>query len=94
MRFKKSDFMIEDYVRAHDEFLGYGVAQILNGLDKTECSELVINSNSGTTQTIFLDYIKTIKIYNNFVIFIGLMGNHDFLNLNNVLSISIVKQEV
>ena len=51
--------MIEDYVRAHDEFLGYGVAQILNGLDKT-----------------------------------GLMGNHDFLNLNNVLSISIVKHEV
>ena len=78
--------MIEDYT--------FGNTEILKGLDKKECSELVINSNSGTTQTIFLDYIKTIKIYNNFVIFIGLMGNHDFLNLNNVLSISIVKQEV
>lgn len=86
--------MIEDYTFGNTEVLGFGVSEILKGLDKKECSELVINSNSGTTQTIFLDYIKTIKIYNNFVIFIGLMGNHDFLNLNNVLSISIVKQEV
>ena len=82
--------MIENYTFGDTKLLGNGVSEILNDLDKTDCLELVINSNSGTIQSIFLDSIKTIKIYKNYVIFIGLNENRDFLNLNNVLSISVV----
>ena len=37
--------MIEDYTFGNTEVLGFGVSEILKGLDKKECSELVINSN-------------------------------------------------
>ena len=60
---------------------------VLNG------KEIIINSNSGTTQTVFLDAIEKVVIYNQSMIFYGIAEADDFLNLNNVLSLSIVGEE-
>ena len=71
---------------------GYGLYEVLSVVDNLDEHdvELIINSNSGVTQTIFLNAIKTIQIYDNFAIFVGLNGIRDFLNLNNVLSMSLM----
>lgn len=72
--------------------LGYGLYEILNGDDNTVENterELVINSNSGACQTVFLNLIETIVIYNKIAIFEGYNGIKDLLNLENVLSMTV-----
>lgn len=82
--------MIRNYTYGNTELLGHGLYELLQNLDNLNGLELLITSNSGITETIFLDSIKTMKIYKNYVVIFGLNENRVFLNLNNVLSVSIV----
>lgn len=76
--------------------LGCGLDQILRKSDSLYVNggELVINSNSGVTQNIFLGTMEKIKISDNYAIFYGLSGVRDFLNLENVLSISLMENDL
>ena len=70
--------------------LGMSLWRLLRGYDDLTDKELVINSNSSNKQTIFLDCIKKIEVHDESVLFYGKYKINDFLNLKNVLSISIV----
>ena len=70
--------------------LGESLSYLLRCCGDLSFKEMVINSNSGNTQKIFLDAINKIDIDNETVLFYGATGICDFLNLNNVLSISII----
>ena len=73
--------------------LGYGFDRVMDrgmGLDDSTSAELIVNTTAGFNQVIFLDEIETIKIYNKYVIFVCFNEeNRIFLNLENVLSISL-----
>lgn len=70
--------------------IGMTLWHLLRGYEDLTDKELVINSNSDKQQDIFLGCIKRIEIYDESVIFYGESEINDFLNLKNVLSISIV----
>ena len=69
---------------------GLALCRLLSNYEDLDDKELLINSNSGNTQTIFLDCIEKMEIYDESVLFHGKNRINDFLNLKNVLSISIV----
>ena len=69
---------------------GVALCRLLSSFEDLDDKEFVINSNSSNTQTIFLDCIEKMEIYDESVLFHGKNGINDFLNLNNVLSISVI----
>ena len=91
------DNMVKIINHSGGSTLGCGLDQILSksdGLFYVNGGELVINSNSGVTQNIFLGTMEKIKICDNYAIFYGLSGVRDFLNLENVLSISLMENDL
>ena len=88
------DNMVKIINHSGGSTLGCGLDQILRKSDSlfyVNGGELIINSNSGVTQNIFLGTIEKIQICDNYAIFYGLSGVRDFLNLENVLSISLME---
>ena len=73
-----------------EKTLGDSLSYLFRNTKILDDKEVVINSNSGNTQTIFLNSIEKIVLGNETVLFYGENGVNDFLNLNNVLSVSIV----
>ena len=90
------DNMVKIINHSGGSTLGCGLDQILRKSDSLYVNggELVINSNSGVTQNIFLGTIEKIQICDNYAIFYGLSGVRDFLNLENVLSISLMENSL
>lgn len=90
------DNMVKIINHSGGSTLGCGLDQILRKSDSLYVNggELVINSNSGVTQNIFLGTMEKIKISDNYAIFYGLSGVRDFLNLENVLSISLMENDL
>lgn len=82
--------MIEIVDDSDSKTLGESVAFLLEKFEDLDSKELVINSNSGHTQNIFLECMERLVVDDENIIFYGKTGNCDFLNLNNVLSISVV----
>ena len=76
-----------------DNTLGKNLNNLFEKNNPLTDKELVINSNSHNPQRIFLDSIDEIIIHDDSVIFNGDNGVKDFLNLNNVMSISIVDDD-
>ena len=70
--------------------LGHGFRLMLDEMDNLDELQLVIISNSKANEIICLDSVKFIRIYNDCAIFVNRSGIHEFLNLKNVLSMSLV----
>ena len=76
-----------------DNTLGKNLHNLFEKYNPLTDKELIINPNSRNQKRIFLDSIDEIIIHDESVIFNGINGVKDFLNLNNVLSISIVNDD-
>ena len=76
-----------------DNTLGKTVNKLFENHQTLDDKELVINPYSYKSQTIFLDSIDEIIIHDDSIILNGSNGVRDFLNLNNIISISIVDDD-
>lgn len=72
------------------ETLGDCFSELLDNLDDLSNKKLVINSNSGKSQEVYLNSIETLILFDEAILIFGKNGNNSFLNLKNVLSIIIL----
>lgn len=70
--------------------LGHGLMKMLIDIGDLDDLQLIIISNSKANEIICLDSVNSIKIYDDCAIFYNNSGIREFLNLNNVLSMSLV----
>ena len=70
--------------------LGHGFKMIIDEIDDLTGLQLVIISNSKADEVICLDSVKYIRIYDNCAVFVNNSGIREFLNLKNVLSMSLI----
>ena len=82
---------MEGYFNFSDnDSLGHGLDVILNGGEHLDGLTLVIISYLGNKHDLDLDSVESIKIYNDGAVFIEKNGYREFLNLKNVLSVSLI----
>ena len=82
--------MVKINDRTLRDSLGLAFSKLLFASRPLNNKELVLNSNNGKMQSVFLDNIESIEICEEGVLFYGKNGTNDFLNLENILSITIL----